>query len=250
MNARRHCKGKEMTLKAAIVTGASSGIGLGIAKALLEAGYYVVANSRNITTSGALPPSDHLFLVDGDIGDPATGIALAKVAQELAGGVSLLVNNAGIFAAKPFEDYTPEDFDAFVRTNLAGFFYTSQAAVRLMKAQGSGHIVNISTTIADQPIMGVPAALPVLTKGGLNAATKALAIELANDGIRVNAIGAGVIDTPMHSPESHSFLKTLHPIQRLGTVEEIIDAVVYLEKAAFVTGEVLHVDGGAHAGKW
>jgi len=120
----------------------------------------------------------------------------------------------------------------------------------LMKAQGSGHIVNISTTIADQPIMGVPAALPVLTKGGLNAATKALAIELANDGIRVNAIGAGVIDTPMHSSESHSFLKTLHPIQRLGTVEEIIDAVVYLEKAAFVTGEVLHVDGGAHAGKW
>lgn len=236
--------------RVAIVTGASSGIGLGIAHFLLEAGYRIVANSRNINASGNFPQQERLTLVDGDVGDPETGQKLVQKATELAGRVDLLVNNAGIFIPKPFEDYTSEDFDTLVRTNLAGFFYVSQAAVRLMKAQGSGHIVNVSTTLADQPILGVPATLPILTKGGLNAATKSLAIELSGAGIRVNAIGAGIIDTPMHSPEQHGFLKGLHPIKRIGTVQEIVDAVVYLEKAEFVTGEVIHVDGGAHAGKW
>ncbi len=236
--------------KTAIVTGASSGIGLGLTMALVEHGYRVVANSRQITTTGTLEPSDNLALVDGDIASPNTAHRIVETAVQRFGSVDVLVNNAGIFIPKPFTDYTTEDFERLVSTNLAGFLYVTQAAVRQMKRQGAGHVVNITTTLADQPLAAVPAAVPVLTKGGLNAVTAALAIEYAGEGIRFNAIGAGIIDTPMHKPETHGFLKTLHPIQRIGKVSEIVDAVLYLTDATFVTGEVLHVDGGAHAGKW
>lgn len=238
------------TKKIAIVTGASSGIGLGLTTALLEQGYRVVANSRHVTKAGTLAASDDLALVDGDIADPDTARRIIETAVQRFGTVDLLVNNAGIFIPKPFTDYTRDDFERLVSTNLSGFLYVTQEAVRQMKRQGTGHVVNITTTLADQPVAGVPAALPVLTKGGLNAVTAALAIEFAVDGIRFNAIGAGIIDTPMHKPETHGFLKTFHPIQRIGNVSEIVDAVLYLTDATFVTGEVLHVDGGAHAGKW
>lgn len=238
------------TPKTAIVTGASSGIGLGVTTALLEHGYRVVANSRQITQAGTLTASADLALVDGDIAQPETARSLVETAVRRFGSVNLLVNNAGIFIPKPFIDYTTEDFDRLVSTNLAGFLYVTQQAVRQMRTQGAGHIVNITTSLADQPIAGVPAAIPVLTKGGLNAVTAALAIEFAGEGIRFNAIGAGIIDTPMHKPETHEFLKSLHPIHRIGRVSEIVDAVLYLTDATFVTGEVLHVDGGAHAGKW
>ncbi|MEO7859228.1 MAG: SDR family oxidoreductase [Nitrospirales bacterium] len=238
------------TPKTAIVTGASSGIGLGVTIALLEHGYRVVANSRQITTAGTLTASADLVLVDGNIAHPETARIIVEAAVRGFGSVDLLVNNAGIFIPKPFTDYTTEDFDRLVSTNLAGFLYVTQQTVRQMRTQGAGHIVNITTSLADQPIAGVSAAIPVLTKGGLNAVTAALAIEFAGEGIRFNAIGAGIIDTPMHKPETHDFLKSLHPIHRIGRVSEIVDAVLYLTDATFVTGEVLHVDGGAHAGKW
>lgn len=238
------------TKKTAIVTGASSGIGLGLTTALIEHGYRVVANSRKITTAGTLEPSDNLALVEGTIADPHTACRIIETAVQRFGTVDLLVNNAGIFIPKPFTDYTRDDFERLVSTNLSGFLYMTQAAVRQMLQQGAGHVVNITTTLADQPVAGVPASIPVLTKGGLNAVTAALAIEYAQAGIRFNAIGAGIIDTPMHKPETHGFLKTLHPIHRIGNVSEIVDAVLYLTAATFVTGEVLHVDGGAHAGKW
>jgi NAD(P)-dependent dehydrogenase (short-subunit alcohol dehydrogenase family) len=236
--------------KTAIVTGASSGIGLGLTTALIEQGYRVVANSRRITAAGTLEPSEDLALIDGDIASAETARRIVETAIQRFGSVDLLVNNAGLFIPKPFTDYTAEDFERLVSTNLSGFLYVTQAAVRQMIRQGAGHVVNITTTLADQPVAGVPASIPVLTKGGLNAVTAALAIEYANSGVRFNAIGAGIIDTPMHKPETHGFLKTLHPIQRIGQVSEIVEAVLYLTAATFVTGEVLHVDGGAHAGKW
>ena len=238
------------TKKTAIITGASSGIGLGLTTALLERGYHIVANSRRITAAGTLTPSKDLALIDGDIADPDTARRIVETAVQRFGRVDVLVNNAGIFIPKPFADYSTEDFERLVSTNLTGFLYVTQAAVRQMLQQDAGHVVNITTTLADQPVAGIPASIPVLTKGGLNAVTAALAIEYAQAGIRFNAIGAGIIDTPMHKPETHGFLKTLHPIQRIGNVSEIVDAVLYLTDATFVTGEVLHVDGGAHAGKW
>ncbi|HSR67299.1 MAG TPA: SDR family oxidoreductase [Acidobacteriota bacterium] len=236
--------------RTAIVTGASSGIGLEIARTLLQSGYQVVANSRRISRSKKLTPSENLVLMDGDVSQPETGARLVETARRQFGSVGLLVNNAGVFIPKPFTEYSEDDFQTLLATNLAGFFHVTQPTVAQMISQKSGHIVNISTTLAVQPLAAVPAALPILTKGGLNAVTRALAIELAAQGIRVNAIGAGIIDTPMHDPANHDFLKTLHPIQRLGEVSEISRAVLYLSEASFVTGEVLHVDGGAHAGRW
>lgn len=236
--------------KTAIITGASSGIGLGLTTALVEHGYRIIANSRHITEAGTVTPSEDVILIDGDIADPHVARRIVETAVHRFGRVDLLVNNAGIFIQKPFTDYSTEDFERLVSTNLTGFLHVTQAAVRQMLRQDAGHIVNITTTLADQPVAGVPASIPILTKGGLNAVTAALAIEYAHTGIRVNAIGAGIIDTPMHRPETHGFLKTLHPIQRIGKVSEIVDAVLYLTDATFVTGEVLHVDGGAHAGKW
>jgi NAD(P)-dependent dehydrogenase (short-subunit alcohol dehydrogenase family) len=237
-------------LQTAVITGASSGIGLGLTKGFLDAGFNVVANSRHVTSSGALVASDALLLVDGDVGEPSTADQLIAAAEQRFGRVDVLINNAGIFVPKPFEDYTVEDFQRVLSTNVTGFFHVTQAAARHMRRNGGGHVLTITTTLAQQPIAGVNAALTSLTKGGLNAATRGLAIEYASQGIRFNAIAPGIIDTPMHSPEDHSALKRLHPIQRLGTVQEVVDAALFLVRAPFVTGEVLHVDGGAHAGKW
>ncbi len=236
--------------KTAILTGASSGIGLGIANALMARGYKVVANSRRITHSGMLEPNENLLLVDGDIGAEETAAKLVDVALEEFGHIDLLVNNAGIFIPKPFTEFTKNEFERMISTNLSGFFFATQRAIAQMRKQKSGHIVTMTTSLADQPISGVPAALTNLTKGGLQSVTKALAIEFAGDGIRVNAIAPGVVDTPMHAPGSHEYLKHLHPIQRLAAISEIVEALLYLDSATFVTGEVLHVDGGAHAGKW
>jgi NAD(P)-dependent dehydrogenase (short-subunit alcohol dehydrogenase family) len=238
------------TIQTAIVTGASSGIGLAVTTALVNKGYRVVANARRASTAGTLEPSSNLVLVDGDVADPDTATALTRTAVERFGAVDLLVNNAGIFIAKPFTESTVEDFQRLVATNITGFFQVTQAAVRQMRTQGSGHIVTITTSLASQPIHGVSAALSILTKGGLNAITRALAIEYAKEGVRVNAVAPGVVDTPMHPPTAHGFLQSLHPIQRLASVDEIVDAILYLDGAGFVTGEVVHVDGGAHAGRW
>ena len=234
----------------AVITGASSGIGLGLTKGFLDAGFNVVANSRNITTTGTLTAADDLLLIDGDVGVASTAETIVRAAENRFGRLDVLINNAGIFVPKPFEEYTTEDYQRVVSTNMTGFFYVSQAAVRHMRRNGGGHILTITTTLAQQPVAGVNAALTSLTKGGLNAVTRGLAIEYAAQGVRFNAIAPGIIDTPMHSPEHHESLKRLHPIQRLGTVEEIVDAALFLTRAPFITGEVLNVDGGAHAGKW
>ena len=234
----------------ALITGASSGIGLGLTRGFLAAGFNVVANSRRVTAAGTLTPSDNLLLVDGDIGDSSTARKLISAAEHRFGTIDVLVNNAGIFVPKPFVEYTADDFQRVVSTNLAGFFYVSQEAVRHMEKKGGGQIITITTTLAQQPVAGVTAALTSLTKGGLNSVTRGLAIEYAEKGIRVNAIAPGIVDTPMHKRENHESLKRLHPIPRLASVEEIVDAALFLAHARFITGEVLYVDGGAHAGKW
>jgi NAD(P)-dependent dehydrogenase (short-subunit alcohol dehydrogenase family) len=233
----------------ALITGASSGIGLGLTNGFLAAGFNVVGNSRHVSSAGTLTASDDLLLIDGDVGDPSTAKNLVARAVERFGKIDVLIN-AGIFVAKAFTEYTAEDFQRVVSTNLAGFFYVSQEVARHMRSEGGGHIINITTTLAEQPVAGVNAALAILTKGGLNSVTRGLAIEYAKDGIRVNAIAPGNVDTPMHKPENHEFLKGMHPIRRLATVEEIVDAALFLQRATFITGEVVHVDGGAHAGKW
>ncbi|GHO46008.1 SDR family NAD(P)-dependent oxidoreductase [Ktedonospora formicarum] len=236
--------------KTALVTGASSGIGLELTNTLLARGYQVVANSRTITSAGTLTASDRLALVDGDISKQETAQKVVETAVQRFGGVDLLVNNAGIFIAKPFTDYTTEDIDRLIKTNLLGFFYVTQYAVEQMQKQHTGHIVNITTTLAGQPVAGVSASMALLIKGGLNTVTKALAIEYASEGIRVNAVAPGNIDTPLHKNDDHGFLSKMHPIARMGHASEIADAILYLDAAPFVTGEVIHVDGGAHAGKW
>ena len=232
--------------KVAIITGASQGIGAGLVQGFRERGYRVVANSRSIKPS----ESPDLVTVAGDIADPAVAKRVVGKAIERFGRIDTLVNNAGIFIAKPFIEYTAEDFANVLSVNLAGFFHVSQQAAARMLSRRSGHIVNITTSLVDQPIAGVPAAMASLTKGGLDAVTRSLAIEYADKGIRVNAVSPGIIKTPMHPPETHDFLAKLHPMQRLGEVKEIVDAVLYLDNAGFVTGEVLRVDGGQHAGRW
>jgi NAD(P)-dependent dehydrogenase (short-subunit alcohol dehydrogenase family) len=235
--------------KTVVVTGASSGIGLALATAFAQSGARVVANARRASQAQTLKPSVSLVLVDGDIASPDVAKRVIEAADEF-GGVDLLVNNAGVFMAKPFMQHTTDDLAQLVSTNLNGFFHVTQHAVRRMQERKSGHVVTISTSLADQPIVGVPASMAILTKAALNGVTKALAIEYANDGIRFNAVAPGIVDTPMHKPESHGFLEKLHPIARLATTAEIVDAVMYLDRASFVSGEVLHVDGGAHAGRW
>ena len=239
-----------MGTKVALVTGASSGIGFEIAKTLLERGYKVVAASRTASKQPALAETSRFITVDGDVGEERTAARAVEAARTAFGKLDLLVNNAGIFIAKRFTDYTADDYAKLLSTNLAGFFHLTQHALRAMSTERSGHIVNIGTTLAGQPVAGVPSALPVLVKGGIEAATRSLAIEYADSGIRVNTIAAGIIDTPMHPKENHGFLKGLSPANRIGTPGEIADAVLYLESATFVSGEILHVDGGAHAGKW
>jgi NAD(P)-dependent dehydrogenase (short-subunit alcohol dehydrogenase family) len=238
------------TRKTAIVTGASKGMGAGIVEAFLNRGYSVAANSRHITKTNPFAPSANLALVDGDIGALDTASRVVDTAVSKFGRIDVLVNNAGVFIPKPFIEYTTEDFETLVSTTLGGFLYVSQLSVKQMLQQKSGSIVNISTTLVDQPIAGVGAAVQIMLKGALNAVTRALAIEYAKDGIRVNTIAPGVINTPMHKPETHEFLKGLHPVARLGEIKEVVDAVLFLTDATFTSGEVLHVDGGAHAGKW
>ncbi|MCL4797257.1 MAG: SDR family oxidoreductase [Bryobacteraceae bacterium] len=238
------------TNQTVVITGASSGIGLALAKTFSTEGFNVVANSRQLTASGALEASPRLLLVDGDIGDPATGKKLIATATQNFGTVDVLINNAGVFVPKPFHEYSFEDFQRVFRTNVEGFFHVTQEAVRRMREQGGGQIIMITTALDQQPLAGVPTALTNLTKGGLNSVTRELAIEYAKEGIRVNAIAPGIIDTPMHQPENHEYLAGLHPIARMGTVDEIAQAALFLVRAKFVTGEVLHVDGGAHAGRW
>src|SRR6266403_2480617 len=235
----------------AIVTGASSGIGLGITWALLERGYRVVANSRTISKSKDLEPSADLVLVDGDIGKKDTAIRVAGAAIKHFGRIDLLVNNAGIYIPKPFTDYTPEDFEMMIGTNVAGYFFITQQVVAQMRKQKSGHVVSISTTLTDQPLAGAPISLPVITKSTMPAFSRALAMEYVADGIRATTISPGIVDTPMHATDDHELLKKLHPIPRLVQISEIVDALLYLESAPMVNGENIRIDGGAHAGaKW
>ena len=237
--------------KTVIVTGASQGIGAALVRTFLERGYAVVANSRNITKSGGLVPSDKLALVDGDIGQIATAERIAETATSKFKSIDALVNNAGIFLAKPFTNYTADDFRALASTNLEGFIYISQLAIKQMLAQKSGgSIVSITTSLAEHPIAGVNASVAMITKGGLEAITRNLAIEYAKEGIRVNAVAPGIVDTPMHKNDPKDFLKSLSPLGLIGDAQDIADAVLYLNEARQVTGEVLHVDGGAHVGKW
>ena len=230
--------------KVAIITGASQGIGEALVKGYRDRNFRVVATSRSIK-----PSSDpDILAVAGDIADPKTAERVVLKALERFGRIDTLVNNAGIFIAKPFTDYTDEDYANVLSINLSGFFHITQRAAKEMLKQGSGHIVQITTSLVDHANSSVPSVLASLTKGGLNAATKSLAIEYAGRGVRVNAVSPGVIKTPMHGPETHEFLAKLHPVARMGEVRDIVDAVLYLEGAGFVTGEILHVDGGQSAG--
>jgi NAD(P)-dependent dehydrogenase (short-subunit alcohol dehydrogenase family) len=239
-----------MKKRIALVTGASSGIGLDLTRTLLQRDYAVVALSRRARERGSLAPSAELVVLDGDVADPAAAERAVAQAFTRFDGLDLVVNNAGIFRAKPFTDYTAEDLAALVATNLAGFVQVTQAALRRMLPRGRGHVVNIGTSLAANPVAGVPSALPILIKGGLEAATRSLAIEYAPHGIRVNTVAAGIIDTPLHGGADRDFLAGLSPARRLGRPAEISAAVLYLDSADFVSGEVLHVDGGAHAGRW
>ncbi|MCL6699065.1 SDR family oxidoreductase [Sphingomonas sp. NSE70-1] len=230
--------------KVAVVTGASQGIGAGLVEAYLAKGYRVVATSRSIKPNG----NPDVLVVPGDIGDPATGPRVIEEALKTFGRIDTLVNNAGIFIASPFTAYTAEQYGDMLSTNIDGFFHITQAAVDAMEKQGFGHVVSITTTLVDQPKSKVPSVLASLTKGGIAAATKSLAVEYAGRGIRVNAVSPGIIETPMHSPEIHEFLAGLHPVGRIGDVADVVNAVLYLDDANFVTGEILHVDGGQIAG--
>jgi len=231
--------------KVAIVTGASQGIGAAIVKGYRDAGYIVIANSRSITQGS----DQGVITVPGNIADPEVASRVVQTAIDRFGRVDTLVNNAGIFIGKPFTEYTLEDFHRVIDVNLGGFFHITQKVLEQMLRVNSGHIVQVTAAVVKQPIAGVPSGLAGLTKGGLDAITRSLAIEYAQKGIRVNAVAPGIIKTPMHAVETHDFLDKLHPLGRMGEAQEIADAVLYLERAAFVTGETLHVDGGQHAGR-
>ncbi len=230
--------------RVAVITGASRGIGAGLVKAYRERNYRVVATARSIR-----PSSDaDILAVPGDIADRRT--AERAISEGLArfGRIDTLVNNAGIFIAKPFTHYTTTDYATISGVNTVGFFHATQLAIAQMEKQGSGHVVQVTTSLVDHAIAGVPSVLASLTKGALNAATKSLAIEYAERGIRVNAVALGIIKTPMHPADTHAQLATLHPLGRMGEISDIVEAILYLEQARFVTGEILHVDGGQNAG--
>jgi len=230
--------------KVVVITGASQGIGAALVKAYRDRNYRVIAISRSIEPSD----DDAIVTVSGDIADRKTAERAIVEGVNRFGRIDTLINNAGIFIAKPFTQYTNDDYEAYLGTNIAGFFHMTQLAIAEMEKQGSGHIVQISTSLVDNPSAGVPSVLASLTKGGLNSATRSLAIEYAKRGIRVNAIALGNIKTPMHPAETHAQLAAMHPIDRMGEISDIIDAILYLESANFVTGEILHVDGGQSAG--
>jgi len=232
--------------KVAVITGASRGIGAALVPAYRKLGYAVVAAARSVAESD----DPEVLAVPVDVTEQGAGARLVEAAVSRFGRIDTLINNAGIFIGKPFTDYTDEDYDAVTGVNLRGFFEVSRSAVAAMLTRGGGgHVVNISTSLVDHADSRVPSALASLTKGGLNAVTKALAIEYAGRGIRVNAVALGVIRTPMHPPETYDALATLHPLGRIGEIEDVVDAIVYLENAPFVTGEILHVDGGQSAGR-
>jgi len=230
--------------KVVVITGASQGIGAELVKAFRERDYRVVATARSIK------PSDdaNILTVAGDIGDPDTARRVISEGVARFGRIDTLVNNAGIFIAKPFTKYTAEDYAAITATNLSGFFHITQLAIAEMEKNSSGHVVTITTSLTDHAISGVPSVLASLTKGGLNSATKSLAIEYAKSGIRANAVSPGIMKSPMHAPETHAALGALHPVGHMGEMSDIVNAVLYLESAPFVTGEILHVDGGQSAG--
>ena len=237
--------------KTAIVTGASRGIGAGLVEAFSKRGYWVVANSRNITKLNPFQASADLALVDGDIANPSTAAKIIDTAVSRFGRIDALVNNAGLYFRKDFTDYTAEDLRSLVSVNIEGFLFLTQLVVKQMLAQKTGgSIVTITASLANHPIAGVNVAVPMMTKGGLEAVTRSLAMEYVQQGIRVNAVAPGVVDTPLYKDDPKEWLKTLQPMARMSEVNDIVDAVVYLAEASQVTGEVLHVDGGAHVGKW
>ena len=235
--------------RVAIVTGASSGIGLGVTQALLERGWRVVATSRSITKSKDLKPSPELVLVDGEISKKGTAVKVVEAALKAFDRIDLLLNNAGIFLPKAFTDYTEEDYNLVMNTNVASFFFMTQQVIPQMKKQNSGHVVNISAVLADQPSGAAPAVLAVLSKSPMPAVSKALALEYAANNIRFNTVSPGVINTPMHANKDHAALAKFHPLGRLGEISDVVDAVLYLQNATFVTGENIRVDGGVHAGR-
>ncbi|UNK49030.1 SDR family oxidoreductase [Lysobacter sp. S4-A87] len=230
--------------KVVIVTGASQGIGAGVVQAFRDRGYRVIANSRNIKASN----DPDILTVAGDIAEREVAERIVREGLAKFGRIDTLVNNAGIFNAKPFTQYTQDDYANAIAVNVGGFFNITQLAAAEMEKQGSGHVVTITTSLVDHAIDGVPSVLASLTKGGLNAATKSLAIEYAKRGVRVNAVSPGVIKTPMHAAETHEWLSALHPVGRMGDIADVVQAVLYLDSATFVTGEILHVDGGQSAG--
>jgi NAD(P)-dependent dehydrogenase (short-subunit alcohol dehydrogenase family) len=237
--------------KTVVITGASQGIGAGLVKTFLDKGWNVVGTSRRITETNVFDRTGRIELIDGDVADPETAERVTKQAVEQFGSVDALVNNAGIFVTKPFLDYTVDDFRRLSATNIEGFIHFTKQAVRQMLRQRSGgSIVTITSSLTDHPIKVVTASVPMITKGGLNAITKSLALEFAADNIRVNAVSPGVVDTPLHATNPRDFLKTLSPMGTITAVQEIVDGVVYLTESANITGEVLHVDNGAHLGKW
>jgi NAD(P)-dependent dehydrogenase (short-subunit alcohol dehydrogenase family) len=233
----------------AIVTGASSGIGLGVAQTLLERGWRVVGTSRTISSSKDLTPSPELVLVDGDVSKKETAIKVVDAAVKHFGRIDLLVNNAGIYMPKPFTDYTEEDYNLVMNTNVASFFYMTQQVIPQMKKQNSGHVVSMSGVSVDQPSGAATELLAVLSKSPMPAASKALALEYAANNIRFNTVSPAVVNTPMHAKGNHAELAKLHPLARMGEVSDVVDAVLYLQSATFVTGENIRVDGGVHAGR-
>jgi NAD(P)-dependent dehydrogenase (short-subunit alcohol dehydrogenase family) len=236
--------------KTVIVTGASQGIGAAVVHAFWGRGYNVVATSRSVSKAH-FARSPNLALVDGDIGQAATAEKVAQTAIGIFGSIDHLINNAGIFSARPFTDYTSDDFHDLVSTNLKGFLFITQLAVKQILSQGTGgSVTSITAALLENPIAGLPASVPMITKGGLDAITLSLANEYAKDNIRFNAVAPGVVDTPLHKNTPRDFMKTLSPMGTISDAKDIAEAVVYLTEARHVTGEVLHVDGGAHAGRW
>lgn len=240
-------------MKTAIVTGASSGLGLAIATSLAARGYNLVVTSRSISREHASirkMVGGKVVPVTGDIADRDTAGRVVGAAVEHFGGVDLLVNNAGIFLPKPFTDYSDEEFDRLIGTNVRGFFTLTRPVLRHMLERGAGHIVNITSSLVENPIKQVPCVLPMIAKGGLDAATRCLALEVSGTGVRVNAVSPGIMRTPMHAEHMHAALAALHPVGRMGDPEDVARGVLYLEDSLFVTGEILHVDGGAALGRW
>jgi NAD(P)-dependent dehydrogenase (short-subunit alcohol dehydrogenase family) len=237
--------------KTVIVTGASQGIGAGVANLFLERGYNVVANSRRITQKNELQRSENIALVDGDIALPATAAKLVDTAVKRFGAIDALVNNAGIFITKAFTQYTADDFRSLSSTNLDGFLHVTQRVVEhLLERKRGGSVVSITASIADRPIAALTASVPMITKGGINAISRNLAMEYAKQGIRVNAVAPGVVDTPLLKGLSKEFLQSLSPMGVIGSTQDIAEAVLYLTESRVITGVVLNVDSGAHLGKW